>query len=72
MGGKFKFEDKEYAIEDLTDGSKAALASLNFATKRIEELSNVQILFQRAKKSYIDSLKQEILSKKAGFSFEDK
>ena len=71
MSSKIKFEDKEYAIEDLSDGSKSAIASLDFTTKRIEELSNVQALFQRAKKSYIDSLKQEILSKKAGFSFED-
>ena len=71
MGRKIKFEDKEYAVEDLSDGSKAALASLDFATKRIEELSNLQVLLQRAKRSYIDILKQEILSKKAGFSFED-
>ena len=71
MSSKIKFEDKEYAIDELSDGSKAALASLDFTTKRIEELSNVQVLFQRAKRSYIDSLKQEILSKKAGFSFED-
>ena len=71
MGRKIKFEDKEYEVEDLSDGSKAALASLDFVTKRIEELSNLQVLLQRAKRSYIDSLKQEILSKKAGFSFED-
>ena len=71
MGRKLKFEDKEYEVEDLSDGSKAALASLDFVTKRIEELSNLQVLLQRAKRSYIDSLKQEILSKKAGFSFED-
>jgi len=71
MGRKIKFEDKEYAFEDLNDASKAALASLDFATKRIEELSNTQVLLQRAKRSYMDSLKQEILSKKAGFSFED-
>ena len=71
MGRKIKFEDKEYEVEDLSDGSKAALASLDFATKRIEELSNLQILLRRAKRSYIDSLKQEILAKKAGFSFED-
>ena len=71
MGRKLKFEDKEYEVEDLSDGSKAALASLDFVTKRIEELSNLQVLLQRAKRSYIDSLKQEILAKKAGFSFED-
>ena len=52
MGRKIKFEDKEYEVEDLSDGSKAALASLDFATKRIEELSNLQTFAARKEKLY--------------------
>ena len=66
-----KLDDTNYDVESLSDKAKATLASLNFATSRIEELTNVQALMLRAKNSYIESLKQEILSNKAGFLFED-
>ena len=67
MGQKFKLDDKEYDVKDLSDRTAATLASLKFATARMQELNNMQALLQRAKKSYIESLKQEMLSSKAGF-----
>ena len=67
MGQKIKLDDKEYDVENLSGKAKATLASLQFATTRMQELNDMQALLQRAKKSYIESLKQEMLSSKAGF-----
>ena len=49
MGQKFKLEDKEYDVENLSDQAKATLASLQFATTRMQELSNMQALLQGLK-----------------------
>ena len=69
MASRFKIDGTEYDIQNLTEKGKAALVSLQFATKRMEELNNMQSLLQRAKNSYIDSLKKEMLSNKAGVLF---
>ena len=71
MGQKIKLDDKEYDVENFSDQAKATLASLQFATTRMRELSNMQALLQRAKKSYVEILKQEMLSSKAGLLFGD-
>ena len=71
MGQKVKLDDKEYDVESLSDQARATLVSLNFTTARIQELSNMQALLQRAKNSYVDSLKREMLSNKSGFLFGD-
>ena len=67
MSQKIQLEDKEYEIEYLSDQAKATLASLRFATIRLQDLINMKALLQRAKNSYAESLKQEVLSSKAGF-----
>lgn len=66
MGKKVKVDDKEYDVENLSSQAKATLASLQFATSQMQELINMQALLQRAKNSYIDSIKQEMVSNKAG------
>jgi len=71
MSQKIKLDDKEYEVEALSDEVKAKLNLIQFATKREQELTNMQALLQRAKNSYIESLKQEMLSKKAGFLFDE-
>ena len=71
MGQKIKIEDKEYDVENLSDQGKATLVSLKFATTRMKELANMQALLMRAKNSYVESLKQEMLSSKAGFLLEN-
>ena len=71
MGQKIKLDDKEYDVENLSDQAKQSYALLQFSTKRIQELTNMQALLQRAKKSYADSLKKEMLSEKSGFIFSD-
>jgi hypothetical protein len=71
MADKIKIEDKEYDVDDLSEAGKSQLLALNFTTDRINELSNHRALLQRAKISYVDSLKKEMLSDKAGFLFGD-
>ena len=66
MGQKIKLEDNEYELENLSDQAKATLASLQFATTRMQELINMQALLQRARKSYYENLKKEMLSSKSG------
>ena len=71
MGQKIKLDDKEYDVENLSGQAKATLASFQFATTRMQELTNMQALLRRAKNSYVDSLKKEMLSSKSGFLFGD-
>ena len=71
MAKKIKLDDKEYDASNLSDQGKAALVSFQFTTNRLNELNNMHALLQRAKNSYIDSLKQEILSQKAGYLLDD-
>lgn len=71
MGQKFKLDGQEYDVENLSDQAKATLASLQFATTRIQELNNMQALLQRAKKSYMETIKQEMVANKAGLLLGD-
>lgn len=71
MARKFKLEDKEYDVEHLSDSAKVTLTSLQFVSSRITELSNMSALLQRAKNSYVNSLKKEMLTEKAGIILED-
>lgn len=71
MGEKITLDDKEYDTKNLSEAGKTQLKALQFVFGRVQELNNQQALLQRAKNSYVNSLKQEMLSKKAGFLFED-
>ena len=71
MTDKVTIDGKEYSIENLGEESMAKLNSLQFAAQREAELSNIMNLFQRAKNSYVDSLKKEMLSNKTGMLFGD-
>ena len=71
MSRKIKLDDTEYSVDNLGEKAKSTLASLQFVTTRLQELSNMQALMQRAKNSYVESLKQELISSKAGFQFGD-
>ena len=71
MGKKLSLDGAEYEVADLSDQAKTILNSLNFANSRIQELTNLQALHQRAKLSYIESIKKEMLSSKAGLVLND-
>lgn len=71
MSKKFKLDDKEYEVDNLSDASKKTLLSLQFTSERLQELNNMKALLQRAKNSYVDGLKKEMLSHKAGYLFDE-
>ena len=71
LGSTFKLDDKEYYIETLSESAKTRLTLLKFATERFDELNNQRALLQRAKQSYINSLKREMLADKAGILFDE-
>ena len=71
MGQKVKLDESVYDVENFSNEAKATLASLQFATTRIQELNNMQAILQRAKNSYVESLKKEVISDKAGFLLDD-
>lgn len=71
MAQKIKLGDNEYDAANLSDEGKVVLNLLQFSTQKLQELNNMQALLQRAKNSYIESLKQEILSQKAGYLLDD-
>lgn len=71
MEQKVKIGDKEYDLDQLSTGAKSAIASLQFTNRRIAELNSMRALMLRAKNSYIDSLKKELISNKAGLLLSD-
>jgi hypothetical protein len=66
-----KIGDIDYDLDSLSSDAKVKVSSIQFIDQQVRELTNMQALLQRAKKSYIESLKLEMLSDKAGFLFSD-
>ena len=71
MGREIKLDGNEYDTDQLSEIGLRNLSLLRFVAAREKELTNNLALLQRAKKSYIDSLKKEIISSKSGFLFDD-
>jgi tRNA C32,U32 (ribose-2'-O)-methylase TrmJ len=71
MGEKLRLDDKDYDLDNLSEHAISTLESLKFVTARLQELDNMRAIFQRAKNSYAESLKKEMLSIKAGFFLDD-
>ena len=66
MSDKINLDGKEYDVENFNETEKATFDSLKFVSIKIDQLVNMQALLKRAKQSYIEDLKQEVLSSKAG------
>lgn len=66
MSQRINLDGVEYETSSLTDNGKSILASLQGASARLQELQNLQAIFTRAKRSYIDELKREIIKGKSG------
>jgi hypothetical protein len=71
MSQKVKIDDVEYELDKLSDKAKQSFKALQFVTSRIYELDNMRILLRRAKKRFMEDLKKEMISSKAGFLFEE-
>ena len=61
----------KYNIENLDGTAQQQLAALNFTNQRVRELTNLMAVLRRAKHSYVQSLKKEMISNKAGLLFGD-
>ena len=66
---KIKLDDKEYDIADLSDSARKLTDSIQNVSARIEEFNNMVAILNKAKRAYIEGLKSEMLSAKAGFDF---
>ena len=71
MKKTLRLDGVEYQTESLSENAKSALVLIEFIAKRVKELRDTQSLLQRAKNSYLDELKKEILASKAGFFIDD-
>ena len=69
MTGKVRTDDEEYDLASLSAEARAQLESIKFADAQIAELTNMQALLTRAKKSYIDGLEREIIKARTGVDF---
>ena len=67
----FRLNDIVYDVNILSELGLTQLSLLEFATVRIGELSDHLALLHRAKISYVDTLKKEIISNKTGFLFDE-
>ena len=70
MGKKITIDENTYDLDDVSENARAQLASLQFTMNKLSELNNMQALLTRAKNSYMESVKQEILAQKAGIVFD--
>ena len=72
MGRKFQLDGIEYNSDQLSENGLILLQLYGFAVEREKEAIDNLALLERAKNSYIRSLKNEIISSKAGYLFDDK
>ena len=71
MATKIQLDGKDYDTDQLSEVGLSNLSMFRFTVARETEATNNLALLQRAKSSYITSLKNEIISSKAGFLFDD-
>jgi hypothetical protein len=69
MTGKVRIDGEDHDLSSLTEEAKAQLAMIQFGDAQIAELTNMQALLTRAKKSYIDGLEREIIKARTGVDF---
>ena len=68
---RIRIEGTEYDASSLSQSGLSKLAMHKFTSERLEELNNQLAVLTRAKHSYVDSVKQEILSNKTGLLFDE-
>jgi hypothetical protein len=63
----FRLDEKEYPIANLSARSKELIIQVKYIDAQLAEGSNMLAIFTRAKNSYVQGLKDEIIRNKAGF-----
>jgi hypothetical protein len=71
MTNSIKIDGEELNLDTLSENGTKILQLLQFSSAKIDELNNVLALLRKAKKGYIDTLKKEMISQKAGYLLDD-
>ena len=66
MVKKLIIDNIEYILDDYGQSVKSLALRLDSADKEIQEKTNLYAVFTRAKNSYIQELKREMIAKKSG------
>lgn len=70
MVNKIEIDGKDYNIDNVSDEIKNKIVSVQYANESIVECKNHLSLLVRAKNSYVDSLRKEVLAAKSGLDFD--
>lgn len=71
MTNSLNIDGKELNLDSLSENGTKILQLHQFSSAKIDELNNVLALLRKAKKGYIDTLKKEMISQKAGYLLDD-
>ncbi len=66
MAKRINLDGNEYDLDSVSEDARKLAENLHEINGRIQELQNLQAVFTRAKRSYIDELKREIVKGKSG------
>ena len=66
MPQKIKIDGVEHDLDSLSEEAKAILEKLQHTDTQIQDTKNLSALLTRAKKSYIQELKREMIKGKSG------
>ena len=67
MNKKFKIDDLEYSIEDLSKDGRVLLERLAFANVKLQDLKNQGALLTKARNAYISDIKFEVVQNESWF-----
>lgn len=68
---RIKIGDTEFVTDGLSDVGKQNLSMLTSTTNRLTELKALQGVLQKARNTYLKTIRQEVLRQKAGLLFEN-
>lgn len=66
MVNKLVLDNVEYVLDDQNQSVKSLVLNLNNTDKEIQEKTNLYAVFTRAKNSYVQELKREMIAGKSG------
>ena len=66
MVNKLVLDNVEYVLNDQNQSVKSLVLNLNNTDKEIQEKTNLYAVFTRAKNSYVQELKREMIAGKSG------
>ena len=66
MVNKLVLDNVEYVLDDQSQSVKSLALSLDNTDKAIQEKTNLYAVFTRAKNSYVQELKREMIAGKSG------